>query len=64
MASHHIILSSFILQAYICQGDAFLALNKFDLAEQSYLASLDIDPSIRNSKSFKVALNLSLQLFF
>ncbi|CAJ1936522.1 unnamed protein product [Sphenostylis stenocarpa] len=40
-------------EAFICQGDAFLALNKFDLAEQSYLASLDIDPSIRHSKSFK-----------
>ncbi|KAL2649164.1 hypothetical protein AAZX31_05G234000 [Glycine max] len=45
-------------EAYICQGDAFLALNKFDLAEQSYSASLVIDPSIRHSKSFKVAFNL------
>ncbi|CAJ2635737.1 unnamed protein product [Trifolium pratense] len=43
-------------EAYICQGDAFLALNKFDLAEQSYLTSLDIDPSIRNSKSFKARI--------
>ncbi|KAJ1394278.1 Thioredoxin-like superfamily [Sesbania bispinosa] len=41
-------------EAYICQGDAFLAMNKFDLAEHSYLAALDIDPSIRHSKSFKV----------
>ncbi|RDY11871.1 Small glutamine-rich tetratricopeptide repeat-containing protein beta [Mucuna pruriens] len=47
-------------EAYVCQGDAFLALNKFDLAEQSYLASLDIDPSIRRSKSFKARI-LKLQ---
>ncbi|XP_047176789.1 uncharacterized protein LOC124843985 [Vigna umbellata] len=40
-------------EACICQGDAYLALNKFDLAEQSYLTSLDIEPSIRHSKSFK-----------
>jgi len=46
------------MQAYICQGDAFLALNKLDLAEQSYLTSLDIEPSIRHSKSFKVAFNV------
>lgn len=43
-------------EAYICQGDAFLALNKFDLAEQSYSASLVIDPSIRHSKSFKARI--------
>ncbi|KAF7831810.1 tetratricopeptide repeat protein 1-like [Senna tora] len=43
-------------QAYICQGDAFLELKQYDSAEKSYLASVDIDPSIRRSKSFKVAL--------
>lgn len=43
-------------EAYICQGDAFLAMNKFDLAEQSYSASLDVDPSIRHSKSFKARI--------
>ncbi|XP_057417965.1 uncharacterized protein LOC130712142 isoform X2 [Lotus japonicus] len=43
-------------EAYICVGNAFLALDKFDLAEQSYLAALDIDPSIRHSKSFKVRI--------
>ncbi|WVZ23266.1 hypothetical protein V8G54_001810 [Vigna mungo] len=46
--------------ACICQGDAFLALNKFDLAKQSYLTSLDIEPSIRHSKSFKVMFNVLL----
>lgn len=48
------------MQACICQGDAFLALNKFDLAKQSYLTSLDIEPSIRHSKSFKVMFNVLL----
>ncbi|KAK7251765.1 hypothetical protein RIF29_35251 [Crotalaria pallida] len=43
-------------EAYICQGDAFLALNQFHSAEQSYLAALDIDPSIRRSKSFKARI--------
>ncbi|MED6216439.1 hypothetical protein PIB30_007783 [Stylosanthes scabra] len=44
-------------EAYICQGDAFLALNEFDSAEQSYLACLDIDPLIRRSKSFKARIS-------
>ncbi|KAK7320221.1 hypothetical protein RJT34_04957 [Clitoria ternatea] len=43
-------------EACICEGDALLALNKFDLAEQSYLASLDIDSSIRHSKWFKARI--------
>ncbi|KAK2355582.1 protein PHOX1 [Trifolium repens] len=55
-ANEALILAPAYSEAYICQGDAFLALNKFDLAEQSYLASLDIDPSIRNSKSFKARI--------
>ncbi|KAF3438391.1 hypothetical protein FNV43_RR21153 [Rhamnella rubrinervis] len=40
-------------EAYICQGDAFFAMDQLDLAEKSYLRALDIDPSIRRSKSFK-----------
>ncbi|KAI4347351.1 hypothetical protein L6164_008167 [Bauhinia variegata] len=43
-------------EAYICQGDAFLALDQFDSAEKSYSISLDIDPSIRRSKSFKARI--------
>ncbi|KAF4394223.1 hypothetical protein F8388_005857 [Cannabis sativa] len=42
------------VEAYICQGDAFLAMNQFNAAEKSYLTALGIDPSIRRSKSFKV----------
>ena len=45
---------NYILQTYICQGDAFLAMDQLDLAEKSYLTALEIDPSIRRSKSFKV----------
>ncbi|KAL6183357.1 hypothetical protein ACLB2K_044768 [Fragaria x ananassa] len=36
-------------EAYICQGDAFLAMSQFDSA-------LHIDPSIRRSKSFKARM--------
>lgn len=46
----------YIMQGYICQGDAFLSMDQFDLAEKSYLTALEIDPSIRRSKSFKVLL--------
>lgn len=51
---------NFNLQAYICQGDVFLAMDKFDSAEISYSTALEIDPSIRRSKSFKVLIHLSL----
>ncbi|KAF7820316.1 tetratricopeptide repeat protein 1 [Senna tora] len=44
-------------EAYICQGDAFLELKQYDSAEKSYLASIDIDPSIRRSKSFKARIS-------
>lgn len=40
-------------EAYICQGDAFLAMDQYDSAETSYSTALEIDPSIRRSKSFK-----------
>ena len=47
-----------LLQAYICQGDAFMAMDQFVSAEKSYLTSLQKDPSIRRSKSFKVSFYL------
>ncbi|XP_058732377.1 uncharacterized protein LOC131603921 [Vicia villosa] len=55
-ANEALLLAPNYSEAYICQGDAFLAFNNFDLAEQSYLAALDIDPSIRRSKSFKARI--------
>lgn len=42
-------------QGYICQGDAFLAMDHYDAAEKSYATCLEIDPSVRRSKSFKVS---------
>lgn len=47
-----------LLQAYIYQGDAFLAMDAFGAAENAYSYALSIDPSIRRSKSFKVQFNL------
>ncbi|XP_008805773.1 small glutamine-rich tetratricopeptide repeat-containing protein 2 [Phoenix dactylifera] len=40
-------------QAYICQGDAFLAMGEWNAAEKAYSTALQLDPSIRRSKSFK-----------
>ncbi|EOY21630.1 Tetratricopeptide repeat-containing protein isoform 2 [Theobroma cacao] len=42
--------------AYICQGDAFLAMDQYDAAQKSYSTCLEIDPSIRRSKSFKIRI--------
>uniref|UniRef100_A0A6P3ZS54 uncharacterized protein LOC107419715 n=1 Tax=Ziziphus jujuba TaxID=326968 RepID=A0A6P3ZS54_ZIZJJ len=52
-AKEALTLSTQYCEAYICQGDAFLAMDQLDLAEESYLRALDIDPSVRRSKSFK-----------
>ncbi|TQD94223.1 hypothetical protein C1H46_020175 [Malus baccata] len=43
-------------EAYICQGDAFLVMNKFDSAQRSYSTALQMDPSLRRSKSFKARI--------
>ncbi|THU54099.1 hypothetical protein C4D60_Mb10t21450 [Musa balbisiana] len=40
-------------QAYICQGDVFLAMEQWEAAEKAYSTALLLDPSIRRSKSFK-----------
>ncbi|XP_019200104.1 PREDICTED: uncharacterized protein LOC109193706 isoform X1 [Ipomoea nil] len=42
--------------AYLCQGDALMALDQIEAAENSYSVALDLDPSIRRSKSFKVRI--------
>lgn len=41
----------------MCEGDVFMAMEEYDAAEKSYLTCLQIDPSIRRSKSFKVYFN-------
>ncbi|XP_047315894.1 uncharacterized protein LOC124919644 [Impatiens glandulifera] len=43
-------------QAYLCQGDAFMGLNQFELAEQSYIVAAELDPPIQRSKSFKMRI--------
>lgn len=40
-------------EAFICQGDAFVAMEQWDAAEKAYSNALLIDPSIRRSRSFK-----------
>ncbi|CAN1789306.1 Protein STIP1 homolog [Linum perenne] len=40
-------------EAYLCEGDAFIAMEQYDAAEKSYSTCLQIDPLIRRSKSFK-----------
>ncbi|KAL3724927.1 hypothetical protein ACJRO7_030006 [Eucalyptus globulus] len=46
-------LSPQYIEAYLCQGDALMEMEQFDEAEKSYSMSLQIDPSIRRSRSFK-----------
>ncbi|CAK7327909.1 unnamed protein product [Dovyalis caffra] len=40
-------------EGYMCEGDALMAMEEYDAAEKSYSMCLQIDPSIRRSKSFK-----------
>ncbi|XP_078151011.1 uncharacterized protein LOC144546336 [Carex rostrata] len=40
-------------QGYISQGDAFLAMEECNSAEEAYATALNLDPSIRRSKSFR-----------
>ncbi|KAK3041915.1 hypothetical protein RJ639_002197, partial [Escallonia herrerae] len=41
-------------EAYVREGDALMALERFDLARKAYMLALELDPSLRRSKSFKV----------
>uniref|UniRef100_M1AN39 TPR domain containing protein n=1 Tax=Solanum tuberosum TaxID=4113 RepID=M1AN39_SOLTU len=43
-------------EGYICQGDVLMALDHVDAAEKSYSMALQLDPSIRRSKSFKARI--------
>ncbi|CAN8269161.1 unnamed protein product [Cochlearia groenlandica] len=43
-------------EAYICQGDVYVAKGQYDLAEESYLKCLEIDPLLRRSKPFKARI--------
>ncbi|KAK4750841.1 hypothetical protein SAY87_004323 [Trapa incisa] len=41
------------IEGYISEGDALLAMGKLEEAEKSYSICLELDPTIRRSKSFK-----------
>uniref|UniRef100_A0A0A9DZ45 Uncharacterized protein n=1 Tax=Arundo donax TaxID=35708 RepID=A0A0A9DZ45_ARUDO len=40
-------------QAHLLRGDALLAMDEYCVAEDAYADALDLDPSIRRSRSFK-----------
>ncbi|KAI7742948.1 hypothetical protein M8C21_010419 [Ambrosia artemisiifolia] len=43
-------------EAYICKGDALMAMEQYEAAADSYSTALELDPSIRRSKSFKARI--------
>lgn len=45
---------NFELQGYICHADTLMAMDQFEAAEESYSIALELEPSIRRSRSFKV----------
>ncbi|KAK2987585.1 hypothetical protein RJ640_027886 [Escallonia rubra] len=47
-----------LAQAYVCEGDALMAMEQFDLAGKAYMLALELDPFIRRSKSFKARIAL------
>ncbi|KAL8547814.1 hypothetical protein ACS0TY_007228 [Phlomoides rotata] len=55
-AKEALALSTDYPEAYICKGDVYMAMNQFNAAEESYAIALDLDPSIRRSKSFKARI--------
>jgi len=44
------------LQAHLLRGDALLTMGEYCAAENAYADALNLDPSIRRSKSFKVSI--------
>ncbi|CAH2053454.1 unnamed protein product [Thlaspi arvense] len=43
-------------EVYICQGDVYVAKGEYENAEKSYSKCLEIDPSLRRSKTFKARI--------
>ncbi|KAF7004822.1 hypothetical protein CFC21_019992 [Triticum aestivum] len=43
-------------QCHLLRGDALFAMGEYHYAEDAYARALDLDPSIRRSKSFKARL--------
>jgi hypothetical protein len=44
------------MQAHLLRGDALFAMGEYCVAEDAYADALNLDPSIRRSKSFKVSI--------
>lgn len=42
------------IQAYICEGDVYMAMGNYGAAKEAYSTALKCDPTIRRSKTFKV----------
>ncbi|GMH14126.1 hypothetical protein Nepgr_015967 [Nepenthes gracilis] len=55
-AKQALMLAPQYAQAYICQGDAFFAMDLFDKAEDSYSLAIETDPSVHHSKSFQARI--------
>jgi len=50
------LLLTMALQAHLLRGDALFAMGEYSVAEDAYADALDLDPSIRRSKSFRVSI--------
>ncbi|KAH9604505.1 hypothetical protein KSS87_020545 [Heliosperma pusillum] len=57
-ANEALVIAPHYAQAYISQGDAFLAMDELEAAENSYSMALQADPLVRRSKSFKSGVQL------
>lgn len=44
------------MQAHLSRGDALFAMEEYRAAEDAYADALDLDPSIRRTKSFRVSV--------
>ncbi|GFP99081.1 hsp70-hsp90 organizing protein 3 [Phtheirospermum japonicum] len=59
-AKEALTLAPYYPEANFCKlripGDVFMAMDRFDKAEDSYSIALELDPSIRRSKSFKARI--------
>ncbi|KAL3655427.1 hypothetical protein CASFOL_001213 [Castilleja foliolosa] len=55
-AKEALTLAPYYPEAYVCEGDVFMAMGRFNEAEESYSIALELEPSIRRSKSFKARI--------
>lgn len=50
------LLSPRFPQAYICEGDVYMAMGNYGAAKEAYSTALKCDPTIRRSKTFKARI--------